>query len=298
MAVIGYARVSTGEQTLEPQLLELRAAGCGRIVEEHASGGNRSRPQLNRLLDQIKAGDTIVVVRLDRLARSLMHLLDVIKHLEDKGAHFRSLGDPIDTSTPQGRFSLQVMGAVAELERALIQERTKAGLKAARAEGRVGGNPGLRDRNRGAIRKNAAARDEVYMNSLLESAEYWVPIVRRYRPGLRWESIVAMVNANLPMGKTEWTVRKLKRAVDRYIREGMLSKDVLGRSPAPPPDDRLMAIIAALATNAPDMTLDQIARKLESMRERTPRGSAKWANSSVKMLLDRAKDHGLLSSKD
>ena len=114
MALIGYARVSTLEQTLDPQLRELRAAGCAIIHEEQASGADRTRPALSRLLATIKPGDTLVVVRLDRLARSLVHLLQVIDLLKAKGAHFRSLGDPIDTTTPQGTFSLQVMGAVAE----------------------------------------------------------------------------------------------------------------------------------------------------------------------------------------
>src|SRR6476661_8582296 len=144
--LIGYARVSTEEQGTDPQLDELRAAGCATILEEHASGADRTRPVLARLLQEIRTGETLVVVRLDRLARSVSHLLAVIEQLEEKGAHFRSLRDPIDTSTPQGMFSLQVLGAVAQLERALIAERTKAGLLAARARGRLAGNPGLRER--------------------------------------------------------------------------------------------------------------------------------------------------------
>src|SRR6195256_6551822 len=130
--LVGYARVSTEEQGTDPQLDELRAAGCATLLEEHASGADRSRPVLARLLREIRPGETLVVVRLDRLARSVSHLLAVIEQLEASGAHFRSLHDPIDTSTPQGMFSLQVLGAVAQLERALIAERTKAGLNAAR----------------------------------------------------------------------------------------------------------------------------------------------------------------------
>src|SRR3978361_2309185 len=142
--LIGYARVSTEEQGTNPQLDELKAAGCATILEEHASGADRSRPVLTRLLQGIRPGETLVVVRLQRLARSVSHLLAVIEQLEADGAHFRSLRDPIDTTTPQGMFSLQVLGAVAQLERALIAERTKSGLNAARVRGRVGGNPGLR----------------------------------------------------------------------------------------------------------------------------------------------------------
>ncbi|MCB1469365.1 MAG: recombinase family protein, partial [Rhizobiaceae bacterium] len=131
--LIGYARVSTDEQATQAQDMELRTAGCDTIVQEHGSGASRARPALSKLVQDIGTGDTLVVVRLDRLARSVSHLLDVIEDLTAKGAHFRSLRDPIDTSTPQGMFSLQVLGAVAQLERALISERTKAGIAAAKA---------------------------------------------------------------------------------------------------------------------------------------------------------------------
>ena len=162
--LIGYARVSTEEQGTDPQLDELRAAGCATVLEEHASGADRSRPVLARLLHEIRPGETLVVVRLDRLARSVSHLLAVIEQLEAAGAHFRSLRDPIDTTTPQGMFSLQVLGAVAQLERALIAERTKAGLRAARSRGRVGGNPGLRAGDPDAIRKVRASRDAAHLD--------------------------------------------------------------------------------------------------------------------------------------
>jgi len=151
--LIGYARLSTEEQGTDPQLDELRDSGCVAIHQEHASGADRSRPVLARLLREIASGETLVVVRLDRLARSVSHLLAVIEQLDAKGAYFRSLRDPIDTTTPQGMFSLQVLRAVAQLERALIAERTKAGLRSARLRGRVGGNPGLRARDPEAIRK-------------------------------------------------------------------------------------------------------------------------------------------------
>lgn len=135
--LIGYARVSTEEQATEAQEIELRSAGCDTIVQEHGSGASRTRPALAKLIREINAGETLVVVRLDRLARSVSHLLSVIDDLTAKGAHFRSLRDPIDTTTPQGMFSLQVLGAVAQLERALVSERTKAGIKAAKSKGRL-----------------------------------------------------------------------------------------------------------------------------------------------------------------
>ena len=147
MPLVGYARISTEEQTILPQSQALKSAGCKVIHEERASGGDRTRPVLARVLERIGRGDTLVVVRIDRLARSLSHLLEVIERLEVKGAFFRSIEDPIDTASAQGKFTLQVRGAAAEFERALIRERTRTGLESARRKGRIGGNPGLREKD-------------------------------------------------------------------------------------------------------------------------------------------------------
>jgi DNA invertase Pin-like site-specific DNA recombinase len=180
--LIGYVRVSTDDQVHDAQMDELRAAGCERIFREHGSGASRARPVLTRLLGDLTAGDVLVVVRLDRLARSVSHLLQVIEDLEERGVHFRSIRDPIDTSTPQGMFSLQVLGAVAQLERALIAERTKAGIKAAKARGKLPGNPGLRERRPEAIKAVSKARDKLYLDELISSAQTWLPMVRQLRP--------------------------------------------------------------------------------------------------------------------
>ena len=154
----------------------------------------RSRRLPVGLLREIGPGETLVVVRLDRLARSVSHLLAVIEQLEASGAHFRSLHDPVDTTTPQGMFSLQVLGAVAQLERALIAERTKAGLRTARSQGRVGGNPGLRARDPDAIRKVRASRDAAHMTALLARLDGWLPTVRRMRPQQPWGDVVRVLN--------------------------------------------------------------------------------------------------------
>jgi Resolvase, N terminal domain len=173
------------------------------VLEEHASGADRSRPVLARLLRGIAAGETLVVVRLDRLARSVSHLLAVIEQLEANGAHFRSLHDPIDTTTPQGMFSLQVLGAVAQLERALIAERTKAGLQAARKRGRVGGNPGLRAGDPDAIRKVRARRDAAHLDGILTQLDAWLPTVRRMRPDQPWGDVVRVLNQkHTPPGRS------------------------------------------------------------------------------------------------
>jgi DNA invertase Pin-like site-specific DNA recombinase len=139
-ALLGYARVSKGdEQTNASQARALRAAGCRRLFEEAASGGRWDRPELHRMLDQLREGDTVVVWKLDRLSRSLKDVLHIMERIGQAGAGFRSITESIDTTTPAGRMMMQMVGAFAEFERAMIRERTSAGLAAAREEGRIGG---------------------------------------------------------------------------------------------------------------------------------------------------------------
>ena len=149
---------------------------------------------LAKLIREIKRGEVLVVVRLDRLARSVSHLLQVIETLEERGAHFRSLSDPIDTSTPQGMFSLQVLGAVAQLERALISERTKAGIKAAKARGRLPGNPGLREQSARGDQTIAAARDRRLSRRPHHCRSDLLPTVQRMRPQHSWGDVVRVLN--------------------------------------------------------------------------------------------------------
>jgi DNA invertase Pin-like site-specific DNA recombinase len=289
--LIGYARVSTEEQHTDPQADELRAAGCERIQEEHASGADRTRPVLAQVLRDIRLGETLVVVRLDRLARSVGHLLSVIEQLEAKGAHFRSLRDPIDTTTPQGMFSLQVLGAVAQLERALIAERTKAGLRSAKARGRVGGNPGLRARDPDAIRKSRTARDAAHFEAVLAGLDAWLPTVRRMRPHQSWGDVVRVLNRG---GGERWTVERLRRTVHRLAAEGIVDAGLLAAAQRQPADDRLVAVVAGIVLAAPAMTMRQVATQLEAMHERTPRGGTRWHPSSIKNLLHQAARRGLL----
>lgn len=137
----GYARVSTQEQETHAQIDALRQVGVDFVFEEKRSGGDRRRPVLAGLLDQLQAGDTLVVYKLDRVARSLKHLLTVIDELEERGVGFRSLTESVDTSTPAGRMMLQMLGAFAEFELSMIRERTRAGLAAAMARGARPGRP-------------------------------------------------------------------------------------------------------------------------------------------------------------
>ncbi len=139
--LLGYARVSTTEQNADLQRDALTGAGCWKVFTDHVTGTRERRPELDRLLEQVRPGDTLVVWRLDRLGRSLRHLIDVATDLGERGVGFRSLTENIDTTTAGGRLIFHVLGALAEFERELILERSRAGTAAARARGRVGGRP-------------------------------------------------------------------------------------------------------------------------------------------------------------
>jgi DNA invertase Pin-like site-specific DNA recombinase len=169
--LIGYARVSKGDdQSNALQAKALKAAGCQRVFEEAASGGRWDRPILHDMLRQLRDGDVVVVWKLDRLSRSLKDLLHLMERIKEADAEFRSLTESIDTTTPAGRMMMQMVGSFAEFERAMIRERTSAGLALARAEGRVGGRRRkLTERQRSEIaesvlagRKSAAEMARLY----------------------------------------------------------------------------------------------------------------------------------------
>ena len=296
MPLIGYARVSTDGQHLPPQLPAVGAAGCEVIFEEHASGGNRTRPKLAEAMRRVGRGDTLLVARIDRLARSLSHLLDIVEALRAKGAHFRSLGDPIDTTGPSGVLVLQMLGAVAEFERSLIRERVKAGIAAAKARGRAGGSPGLRMRDPATIAALASSRRHGHLQRLVPHAEEWLAVVRRLRPARSWETVVEAVNAGLPSGRRRFTRDRLVRSVRALVREGMADPFVLEEAPRKRNVEgkRTIEIVAAFLSGKPTATLADIGNELTRMRVLPPRGGSSWAPSSVKSLVDRARASGML----
>lgn len=156
---IGYARVSTQDQNSDLQEDALKKAGCQKIYIDKASGAKTSRPELEKLLSSLRDGDVLVIWKLDRLGRSLKHLIELAADLHTQGVGLVSLSDPVDTTTPQGRLIFNVFASLAEFERDLIKERTNAGLKAARERGRKGGRPkGLND----AAKVKAAAAATLY----------------------------------------------------------------------------------------------------------------------------------------
>jgi Resolvase, N terminal domain len=262
---------------------------------------SRSRPQLAAALARIRRGDTLVVARIDRLARSLSHLLAVVEEVRAKGANFRSLADPIDTSGPSGVLVLQMLGAVAEFERSLIRERTKAGLKAAKARGRVGGNPGLRRRDPVVLRKLAASRQASRLADLLPGLNVWLPLVRTLRPARPWPDVADTVNAALPADYRRFTRDRLVSAVKLLVAEGLAEPDLLSAAPrrvawkGAAARKRAIEVAAALMARRDTMTFAQVGVELTRLGLAPPRGGTQWAPSSVKALLDRARTRGLLA---
>jgi DNA invertase Pin-like site-specific DNA recombinase len=145
---IGYARVSTSDQALGPQTDTLSESGCEKLFTDVASGVRTERPGLDNAIAFCRKGDTLVVWKLDRMGRSMSHLIETVQKLEEKGVGFKSLTENIDTTTAGGRFFFHVFGALAEFERDLIRERVQAGLKSARARGRKGGRPPVSEETR------------------------------------------------------------------------------------------------------------------------------------------------------
>lgn len=139
--IIGYARVSTDDQNLDAQTDALTAAGADKLFADKISGSKRERPELDRMLEQLRDGDVVTVTKYDRLARSLKDLLEIVEAIRERGAGFRSLAEDIDTTTPAGRLVFHVFASIAQFERERISERTREGLESARKRGRIGGRP-------------------------------------------------------------------------------------------------------------------------------------------------------------
>jgi DNA invertase Pin-like site-specific DNA recombinase len=183
--LVGYARVSTQDQKPQLQLDALKAAGCGRIFEEKASGAQRERPGLKDALEFLREGDTLVVWKLDRLARSLRQLLETVELLEGRGIGLRSLTESIDTTTSGGRLIFHIFGALAEFERSVIRERTSAGLAAARARGRVGGRPPAMTAGDIAVAKTLLANSEISVKEIARRQGVSVSTLYKHIPAAR-----------------------------------------------------------------------------------------------------------------
>lgn len=187
--LIGYARVSTRDQDTALQLRGLTEAGCEHVFEEKASGAQRDRPQLSTALEYAREGDTIVVWKLDRLARSMKQLIETVEALEERGVGFKSLTENIDTTSPGGRLVFHIFGALAEFERGIIRERTLAGLDAARASGKkLGPKPKLTEKDLAAAKALLASGD-LTVAEVAERLGVSRPTLYRHLPKARAEHV-------------------------------------------------------------------------------------------------------------
>jgi DNA invertase Pin-like site-specific DNA recombinase len=183
--LVGYARVSTQDQNPALQLDALKAAGCEKLFVEKASGAQRDRPELLAALDYLRAGDSLVVWKLDRLARSLKQLIETVELLESRRIGLRSLTEAIDTTTAGGKLVFHVFGALAEFERSIIRERTKAGLEAARARGKKGGRPPALVAKDLAAAKAMLSDPEITMEEVAKRLRVAPSTLYRHLPGGR-----------------------------------------------------------------------------------------------------------------
>lgn len=179
---IGYARISTQEQSLNLQIDALSSAGCEKIFQDVASGAKDERKGLIDAIEYARARDTLVVWKLDRLGRSLKHLIETVNQLHEKGIGFSSLQENIDTTTPGGKLIFHVFGALAEFERELIRERTQAGLKAARARGKKGGRPNKLTPKQIEMAKTLMNDPNVTIESICQTLNISKPTLYRYCP--------------------------------------------------------------------------------------------------------------------
>jgi len=178
--LIGYARVSTAEQKIDMQVDALKKAGCEKIFSDIASGAKTERKQLIEALKHVRKGDVLVVWKLDRLGRSLKHLIHVVSELDDKGIGFKSIQENIDTTTNGGKLIFHIFGALAEFEREIIRERTKAGLTAARLRGRLGGRPKKMDKGKIEMAQTLYDKKTIPIKEICERLEISRGTLYRY----------------------------------------------------------------------------------------------------------------------
>jgi len=203
--LLGYARVSDASQNHDLQMDALRAAGCERIFVETASGARADRTELARLLETAREGDQVVCWRLDRIGRSLRHLTEMAEQLERRGITLRSLTESIDTSTPSGRFLFNILGALGQMEREIIVERTRAGLRASRLRGRLGGRPRALDQTKLTIAQTLMVNGNFSMAEIARQVGCAPSTLYRSLPGGRRGSTTMV--GTVPDGRA--TVREM-----------------------------------------------------------------------------------------
>jgi len=193
--LVGYARVSTLDQNLESQLSALKEMGCEKIYKDQISGSKANRSGLGMALEVLRKNDVLVVWKLDRLGRTVKGLIDLVNHLHQKGIHFKSLTDNVDTSTPSGRFFFHIMASLAQMERELVAERTKAGLVAAKVQGRVGGRKRKMTPSKIEVAKKLLSSG-IPPKDVARNLGVSIPTLYRWIPASELESISTLLEQN------------------------------------------------------------------------------------------------------
>lgn len=221
-------------------------------------------------------------------------MLEIVEALRAKGAYFRSINDPIDTSSPQGMLMTQMLGAFAEFERALIRERTRAGLKAAVARGARPGNPKMRARDPSAIGDLRHSLKEKHLHELVDGRLRWLPIVERLRPHLPWSLVLRRIQALKPPVRS-FSERTLVKACRTLVEAGYADRVILEAAPRLAPDSRIALLVADKLNNDPDATLRSLATWLsKDLREPTPRKGTQWSPEGVRRVISQARNLGLI----
>lgn len=287
---VAYYRVSTPRQGISGLGLEAQqvtvaafvAAKGGETIAhftEIESGSRSSRPVMAAALATCKRhGAVLLIAKLDRLARNV----SFVSGLMEAGVDFIACDMPM-----ANRVTIHILAAVAEHELKGISERTIAGLAIARQRGRVGGNPRLRAREPAAIDAARAARIARYEAILAATLSDWLPVVSRLRPAHAWDDVANFLNSADAKPVRPWSADRLRRAAAWSIANGHADPAILGRAPQRDTAGRLLIIAEAIQRANPALSLREIGRQLEALRERTPRGGTRWAASSVKHLLDK-----------
>lgn len=196
--LVGYARVSTVDQNLDLQLSALKEVGCEKLYQDQISGTKANRPGLSMALEVLRKNDTLVVWKLDRLGRTVKGLIDLVNQLHQKEIHFKSITDNVDTSTPAGRFFFHVMASLAQMERELMAERTKAGLAAAKAKGRIGGRKRKMTQSKIESAKQLLSSGSL-PKDVAQNLGISVPTLYRWVPASELNTI--LVGSNAPVEK-------------------------------------------------------------------------------------------------
>ncbi|AYO75451.1 recombinase family protein [Sphingobium yanoikuyae] len=293
MAIVGYARVSTDEQDTAAQVMALKAAGATLIFEDKASGASQTRAELTRALNRVGQGDTLLVVRIDRLARSLNHLLQIVEDLSQKGAYFRSLSDQFDTSSAQGLLMMQMLGAFAEFERRLIKERTLAGVAAAKARGAKPGNPKMIAHDPTAILELKISHKDRHLAQLIDGRMAWLPIVERLRPHQTWRYTLLEVQRLKNLNRT-FSYRTLIKSCQLLVNSGHAKPEILLAAPRNSARSSVVHKVGYYLKTNPQASLRSIAQWLDEIREPTPRGMGGWTPEAVRRIKSQGIEIGII----